>query len=390
MILKNCRLLPELTEGTDLTYADLKIDGKAIADVVPCGTAGHDGEEVIDAHGQTLLPGLIDGHLHAFIGDNPKAGSEYHNGAGRALDGLRYAQYLLKNGYTTIRNCGDHPDFPIGELRNQINAGYFVGPTIITSGMIVMPTVTGMEMASRLWCMAADTPEEFRKAARYNFSHGADFLKIYGTGSLSVPNGKPGASIMMEDEIAECAKIASLHQSYAAIHCHGAECIDTAVRCGIRTIEHATFISEETLQYMDGRRDVGIIPTFYAFNRYLKMDPKPQWVSDMLDKTISCLKNAYRHDILIGWGTDVPMSEQVEEVGKEFRLRSEVLGFQNIDLLKQATITTARLLMIDDQKGSIRPGKDADLILVNGDPAEDISLMYTAPALVIKHGAVVK
>ena len=334
MILKNCRLLPELTEGTDLTCADVVLHDKCIADIVPCGTAGHDDQEIIDAHGQTLLPGLIDGHLHAFIGDNPKAGDPTHGAAGRALDGLRYAQYLLKNGYTTIRNCGDHPDFPIVELRNQINSGFFVGPTILTSGPIVTPSVPGIEVAGKLWCMAADTTDEIRKAARFTFSHGADFLKLYGTGSLSVPNGKPGAQIMADDEIAEGVRTARLYQSYAAIHCHGAECIDAAVRCGVRTIEHATFITEETLCRMDGRRDVGIIPTLYAFNRFLKMDPKPAWVQDMLNQTIACLKNAYRHDILIGWGTDVPMSEQVEEVGKDFRLRSQVLGYENIDLLK--------------------------------------------------------
>ncbi|MBR2950050.1 MAG: amidohydrolase family protein [Lachnospiraceae bacterium] len=389
MILKNCRLLPELTEGTGLTYGDVHINGKFITDITPCGSLCPT-DDIIDACGQTLLPGLIDAHLHAFIADNPKAGDPGHSAAGRALDGLRYARYLLKNGYTTIRNCSDHHEFPIAELRDQINAGYFTGPTILTSGPILIPRLPWSEKMEQLWGMVADGAEGVRQAADFCFSNGADFLKVYGTGSLSVPDGKPGASIMTKEEIEESARAAKAHNSYAAIHCHGAECIHTAVQSGIRTIEHATFISEETLQLMEGRQDVGIVPTLYAFNRFLKMDPKPTWVEELLEQTISSLKNAYRHNILIGWGTDVPMSEQLEEVGKEFRLRSQVLGYQNMDLLKQATINTAKLMMIDDTVGSVRVGKHADLILVDGRPDEDISLMYTAPAMVIKHGRIVK
>ena len=116
----------------------------------------------------------------------------------------------------------------------------------------------------------------------------------------------------------------------------------------------------------------------------------PPEKKETLDNMIAALKNAYTHDILIGWGTDVGMDVQKKEVGMEFRLRKELLGFSNIDMLKQATINSAKLIMMEDKVGSIKVGKMADLVVIDGDPVEDISLMYTAPAHVIKSGAVVK
>lgn len=389
LLLKNCKLVSELTEGTDLTMADVVLDGKIIANVAPCGSIAEDGCEVMDLKGATLLPGLINAHAHLFMADHPKAYWEYLPVSERAMNSLRFAQYLLDNGYTTVRDCGDD-HFCSVAVRNQINAGYFKGPDVICSGPTIMPSEIGCEGLEWM-CRFCDTPMDYRVAARDAFKNGAEFVKIYGTGSMICPGSVPGARIMMADEIREAVAVAKVKQSYAAIHCHGAECIDLAVENGVRTIEHATFIEEETLKKMDGRTDVGLILTVSLVYNWLKMDPIPADKKETIDHMVASLRNAYHnHDVLIGWGTDIDMPIQMQEVGGEFRLRKELLDFSNIDMLKQATINSAKLLMIDHKVGSIKVGKQADLVVIDGDPVKDISLMYTAPAHVIKSGTLIR
>lgn len=383
LVLKNCKLIPELTEGTDLTMADILIDGRLIADILPCGTEISAPHEVQDLEGKTVLPGLINGHIHIFGGDNPASPSAAVHAP---LCGLRFSQYLLKNGYTTLRSCSDYKQFPAVALRDEINAGNFEGPTLLTSGPMIAPTEIPFDIP---WGQVCDTVDDVRRSVRNSLANGADFIKIYASGSMSAPGkSDPDICIMAEDEIRESVKIAEMKGTYVASHCHSAKAMDACVRNGVRTIEHATFVKEETLQLMEGRSDVGIIMTISPFMPFITKNAEPY--KSMMARMIECQKNAYAHDVLIGWGTDITMEVQKAEVGGEFRYRKELLGFDNLDLLKQATINTAKLLMIDDEVGSIKTGKKADLVIIDGDPVKDISLMYTAPASVIKHGAVVK
>lgn len=389
LVLKNCKLVGELTEGTELTMADIVMEGKQISKIVPCGSEVPEDAEVMDIGGATVLPGLINAHVHLCFSDNPNATGAFETIPERTIDVIRFAEYLLENGYTTVRDCGDDVHCPTIALRNQINRGLIQGPNLICCGPTLIPSEVGTEAFG--WkVIVCDTEDEWRKGARTVLSEGADFVKLYGTGSMLCPGSVPGARIMMADEIAAAVKVAKLKQTYAAIHCHGAECIDLAVENGVRCIEHATFITEDTLKKMDGRTDVGLVLSLSLVYEWLHMENIPAEKQKIIDDMTACLKNAYAHDVMIGWGTDVTMGVQKKEVGMEFRLRKELLGCSNLDLLKQATINSAKLLMIEDQVGTIKEGKLADLVVVDGDPLEDISLMYTAPAHVIKSGAVIR
>lgn len=389
LVLKNCKLVGELTEGTELTMADIVMEGKQISRIVPCGSEVPEGAEVMDVGGATVLPGLINAHVHLCFSDNPNATGAFETIPERTIDVIRFAEYLLENGYTTVRDCGDDVHCPTIALRNQINKGFIKGPNLICCGPTLIPSEVGTEAFG--WkVIVCDTEDEWRKGARTVLSEGADFVKLYGTGSMLCPGSVPGARIMMADEIAAAVKVAKLKQTYAAIHCHGAECIDLAVENGVRCIEHATFITEDTLKKMDGRTDVGLVLSLSLVYEWLHMENIPAEKQKIIDDMTACLKNAYAHDVMIGWGTDVTMGVQKKEVGMEFRLRKELLGCSNLDLLKQATINSAKLLMIADQVGTIKEGKMADLVVIDGDPLEDISLMYTAPAHVIKSGDVIR
>jgi imidazolonepropionase-like amidohydrolase len=227
---------------------------------------------------------------------------------------------------------------------------------------------------------------------------GADFIKLYGTGSMMAKGSEPGVQIMDDDEILEAVRVAESKGSYCAMHAHGTKAIDAAVHCGVSTIEHASFIGEETLKYMDGRTDCGIVPTLATVWDIIEnTDPTTDYgsyviakVKELVSEISSCLSNACKnHDVLVGWGTDTPMSAYLNDPGMEFRVRKQLLDCSNIDLLKQATINSAKIMRLDDSIGSIKEGKCADLIVLKGDPVADISVMNEKPVHVIKSGKLI-
>jgi len=392
-VLRNCAFVEALTEDTKLKTGDILMRDGKIERIEPCGSAFEGEYEEMDVKGATVLPGIIDMHVHLHYTHALQAEAWFVDPATRTFDCLKYAQHLLNIGVTTVRDAGDDKFRPATAVKNAIAQGLVSGPRIIDAGMILCPTEIGTEIFENI-TMYVDSPMEMRKAVRLNFQKGAEFIKLYGSGSMMSSGSEPGMRIMEEDEIREAVKIAASKNSYCAIHCHGSEAIDLAVRCGVRTIEHASFIGDKTLQTMDGRTDVGIVPTLAVLRDITEnTDSSSDYGSFVIEKTrrrmeeiAKALKNAYRYDILIGWGTDVQLAAYQKFPGMEFKMRKELLGYANTDILKQATLNSARLIMKDDQIGSIKVGKCADLIVVNGNPVEDISVMYTPPAHVFKDG----
>jgi len=383
----------DLTEGTDLTVGDILIQDGKIECLAPCGTPFEGEYEEMNVDGATVMPGLIDMHVHLYYTHALQAEARFVDPATRTFDCLKYAQHLLNIGITTLRDVGDDEFRPATAVKNAVNQGIVIGPRIIDSGLTLCPTEIGTEVFENI-TQYVDSPMEMRKAVRLNFQKGAQFIKLYGSGSMMASGSEPGMRIMEEDEILEAVKIAASKNSYCAIHCHGTEAIDLAVRCGVRTVEHASFIGDLTLQYMDGRTDVGIVPTLAVLKDLIEnTDSGSDYGSFVIEKTkrlmddiVKSLKNAYRYNILIGWGTDVQLAVYQKFPGLEFQMRKEWLDYANIDILKQATINSAKLMMMEDQIGSIKVGKCADLIVVNGNPVEDMSVMYTPPAHVFKDG----
>ena len=398
MILKNCKLVPELTEANAPVMADVIVKGSLIEAVVPCGSADADGHEVIDLDGATLLPGLIDAHVHLFngkrsggftLGDRDMAPSQW------AYDAYAFAKWFLDNGYTTIRDVGDESNYCGIATRNAIQEGIVVGPRVFCSGMTIVPLTAGFN-TFEFRCAFYGNKEEIRSQARNQFYHGADFLKLYGTGSMLVEDSMPGRRIMLEDEISEAVAVARLRGSYCAVHCHGAEACDVMVDLGVRTIEHASFISDETCRKLDGRKDAGLVPTIScSLPEAQGITRESGAVYDRFENISAerdaCIRNAgENYDILMGWGTDMDIMTMEKTPYIEWKARKDRLGFSNIDLLKQATINSAILMGVDDKIGSIAAGKFADLIVVNGDPVNDITAMYQKPVHVFKDGVMIR
>ena len=396
IVLKNCKLIKELTEGYDGALADIVIEGEIIKEILPAGTADCKDCQVIDLEGKTLLPGLIDAHVHLFMGKRNgfDRSDRLAVPGGAVLDCLKYAQFLLDLGYTTVRDVGDEINYPVFAVRDAIDRGDFTGPTIKGTGVTIAPRTPGFQ-SFEFMLNYADTPEEMRKVVRKQFAAGADCIKLYGTGSMMVADSIPGRRIMEKDEIAEAVKTAALRGSYCACHCHGAEAIEVMAELGVRTIEHATFITEKACQMLEGKKDQGIVLTVACTTEEMnRLDGYDEGAiarfKQINRQRNECLMNAYEnHDILIGWGTDISMDNLKAYPHIEWLERTR-MGMKPVDMLKQATINSAMLMGMDDKIGSVKAGKWADFVIVDGDPTENIEVMYNKPVHVIKKGAVIR
>lgn len=396
MILENCKLVAELCDAGVPQMADVVIDGNKITAIVPCGTPVEGEHERMDIHGATLLPGLIDAHVHLFMGKATAGDRDRITVPAQwAFDCYNYARFFLDNGYTTIRDVGDELHYSGLATRNAINEGIMQGPRIYGSGVTIVPVTAGFD-AYEYFCGLYSTKEDVRRMARDQFNHGADFLKLYGTGSMLADDSLPGKRIMLEDEIAEAVTMAKSKGSYCACHCHGAEAIGVMIEQGVRTIEHASFITDESCKKLDGRKDMGIVPTIAcscpeALGITEDAGAAYEKFSRVSAERDACIRNAYEnYDILMGWGTDMDLGSMQANPYMEWQTRKNRLGISNLDLLKQATINSAVLMGVDNKIGTVSVGKLADFIVVDGDPIADITAMYKKPVHVIKDGEVIR
>lgn len=413
LIIQNCKFIPELTEGTELTNANVYLENgfiTRITEAVPVENETNKADgihlfeeydpkekvQVLDAKGMTLLPGLIDMHTHMQLGGvyGSDLASVRPTIASQTLDCLKYVQTLLSLGYTTIRDVGDVKGNPTFAIRDAIQAGKIVGPRMICSGLTLCPHERGVYDEDGM-VLSVDSPMEMRKAVRTIIGAGADMVKIYASGSMLSPGSLADLKILEEDEVLEAVKIAKSKGTYVAAHCHAAEAVDICQRSGVRTLEHASFITEETAKRLSGKQDQGIVitlactePEVNATDGY--SDEVQKRFEQTMQRVYECLRRAYELDVLIGWGTDCSMNSYIKYPYAEFKARKEHLGFNNIDILKQATINSARLLGIDNEIGTVKVGKEADLVLVDGDPKEDITVMYKPVRHVIKSGMLIR
>ncbi len=239
-------------------------EGK-ISKILPCGAEFAEDGQTLDAAGLTLIPGLIDMHIHLFTGYRQEAERDTLPPAGFAYKCLEYAQFLLDLGYTTVRDVGDYVGWPVLSLAKEIESGYLAGPTLFTSGPILCPTARN---TSSVLSEPIDGADDARRMARLYLKKGAQFIKLYGSASMSSHVGEVGHPIIEMDEIQAAVRVTRDYGTYVSIHCHGSRAIDNAVRSGAHTVEHASLITEETLQYIqENHLDCGIVPTLSVLQR---------------------------------------------------------------------------------------------------------------------------
>jgi len=346
------------------------------------------GAQLIDLGTATLLPGLIDLHTH-LTGDERVHWEDAlvkTTPAHDALWGARNARLTLMAGFTTCRDMG--PTWPYVDvaLRQSIEEGLVPGPRLIVAGNYV--SSTGGAGDARQFSSyvdvplvrnLADGPDEVTKAVRTNLKYGADFIKILATGAVLSKGISPGAQQYSDAEIQAAVTEARRWGRNVAAHAHGADGIKAAIRAGVRTVDHGSYLDDEAIALLKAsNRATFYVPTLYTSAAIDRPDSPVPESERIRSRQVSAIKDAgFRRalaaGIPIGFGTDamvIPHGQNAREFGERVRL-----GESPMAAIVAATSLNAEILGMQDRLGTIAPGKLADLIAVPRDPLADVSAL---------------
>ena len=386
--------------GKPLMPAMVLLDGKTIVKVAKKLKIPKEAK-IIDLGEATLLPGLIDLHTHLCS----KPGIHWEdelvrsNPAEAALWGAHNAKRTLFAGFTTCREMGPTWPYVDVSLRNAIDEGAIPGPRLFVSGNYV--SATGGAGDARQFSIyvdvptvknLADNPNEIIKAVRTNFKHGADFIKILATGAVLSKGLPPGAQQFTDEEIGAAVNEANRWGKTVAAHAHGAEGILAAIRSGVRTIDHGSFLNDEAISILKNTRNTFYVPTLYTSDVIRESGVKNGIPQSEIDRElyvrnaqINAFKKALLADIPIGFATDsgvIPHGDNAREMDVRARY-----GEKPMNTLVSATSLNAQIIGWEDKIGSVEVGKLADLIAVTGNPLKDIKEMQHVQ-FVMKDGEV--
>jgi len=396
------RLIDGLT-NTAQTEMTLVIEGNKITDIRKGYQSAGPGITVIDLKSKTVMPGLIDAHVHLSSETSRNRYTEGFtlNPEDFAFRAVGYAERTLMTGFTTVRDLGGNIAL---YMRNAINGGYIKGPRIVAAGKSIATTgghadptngvnreLMGDPEAKE---GVINSPDEARKAVRQRYKEGSDVIKITATGGV-LSNAKDGAGAhFTEDEIAAVVRTAKDYGFKVEAHAHGAEGMKRAIRAGVTSIEHGTFMDDEVMQLMK-QHGTWYVPTITAGKSVADSAKIPGYFPPLVvpkatetgPRIQSTFAKAYKAGVKIAFGTDAGVFAHGKNY-KEFEYMVEA-GMPAMTAIKTATVNGAELLGMSDKIGSIEKGKLADIIAVEGDPITDIKLMKEV-RFVMKDGVIYK
>jgi len=399
LIVRAGRLL-DVERGLYLTDQAIRIDDGRIASISPWATGSRGGGRLIDWSAYTVMPGMIDLHTH-LVGDISSAdvAAPLSSSAARdALLGVAHARVTLAAGFTTVRDVGTYRALVDVALRNAINAGQVQGPRMYVSGAYVTATngggevtglPSGMTVPDEMRRGVADNAAQVRTRARELLAGGADFIKVIATGAVFTSGTTPSAPEYSEEEIRAAVEEAARAGTFVAAHAHGAEGIKNAVRAGVRTIEHGSYLDDEGIALMV-KHGTWLVADIYNGDYTEEVGSRDGWSEEILRKNRettdiqrAAFAKAVKAGVRIGFGTDAgiyPHGDNARQFAYMVRYGMTPLG-----AIRAATISAAASLGRAQELGSIAPGKFADLVAIDGDPLEDITRLEHV-AGVIKNG----
>jgi imidazolonepropionase-like amidohydrolase len=334
-----------------------------------------DGARVLDLKGKYVLPGLIDAHTHA---------SDFAS--------FRRA---LESGVTTVRSAGVSNFVDVG-FHQLVTAGVVAGPDVLSAGYHVRPQMAAeafLEHPEYSDLMAGVTTiERMRRAVQMNLSHNVNWIKILATERAGTADTDPRKQVYSEEEIRAIVQEAATRGVPVEAHAHGDEGAMAAVRAGVRSIEHGTYLSDATLQLMK-ERGTYFDPTYTTVIDLAEAGGDYDVPAlrirglHMLPRLRDAVVRAHKSGIRIVTGTDTGYGpNSLTRVGQEATHFVE-MGFTPLEALQSATLVNAEMLRLEKSIGVVEVGYEADLIAVEGNPLENIATIQD-PLLVISNGRV--
>lgn len=380
---------------------EVHVRGDKIAAVAP-GPVAAPGARRVDLGGRTLMPGLIDCHVHIAPGavlNQPKQPASFV-----AARGVKWLWEMINRGFTTVRDAGGAD----AGFRKAVELSIAVGPRMFVAGRAISqtgghgdkrwPSEYGCACGEAHASLArvADGVPEVRKAVRDELRMGADHIKVMAGGGVSSPSDSLSHLQYSDEELSAIVDEAARQNTYCMAHVYTARGIKRAVELGIRTIEHGNFLDEETAKVM-AARNAFLVPTLVTY----RVDGANGKAIGFTDETIAknsevlaagtrSLDIARAAGVKIAYGTDLAYSPKFHQP-EEFLVRAEVQP--PADIIRSATVIGAEVLRMEGKIGVIKPGAFADLLAIDGDPLTDLKVLQnegTNMALIMKAGAIVK
>lgn len=402
LVLRHATVL-DPAAGVPVPDQDLVIEDGRIVEIDSRAGAGANARS-IDVRGRTVLPGLIDAHVHVTAVTADLAALSEMSPALVTARAARLLREMLLRGFTTVRDAGGADS----GLAAAITQGYLTGPRVVFGGKALSQTGGHGDMRgpgrwewvdwpgrpglSRL----CDGVAEVRRAARDELRQGAHHIKLMLSGGVASPTDRVDSMQFSDEEVRAAVEETSAANRYVAGHAYTARAVNRALALGVRSIEHGNLLDETTIPLFI-ERGAFYVPTLVTYRELAQHGA--EWglpeksrakVFDVLDAGVHALELAHRGGVAIAYGTDLLGGMQGAQLD-EFTLRGEVQP--PLDVLRSATSVAARLVGMEGQIGAVAVGARADLLVVDGDPLADLRVL-TAPerhlSLLLHGGAIVK
>ncbi len=406
ILLKNARVFDGVN-GDCPEGMDILVDGGTICEIsaTPIRAAA---AQAIDVGGRTLMPGLIDAHMHAYGSDMSVQKVDLAGDPYRTAHAVRMLGFALDCGFTTVRDIGGGD----WSLARAIEDRLIRAPRYFYAGKIL--SMTGGHGDFRAmsesrhtsgycscgdynsFCVIADGVDQCLKAVREELRRGAHCIKIMGSGGVLSPTDPIWMNQYREDEIRAIVSETAERRTYVSSHCHPVEAIRRSVDFGVRCIEHGTLMDDATARHV-AAKGAYVVPTMVISTVLGEIGRGLGFSPQIMDKAaianrqaLAGLDSMRRAGVKIGLGTDL-LGETYVHQCREFTIRKEV--FSPLEILRQATSTNAEILMQKDTLGCVKPGAHADLLVVDGDPLKDIDLLAASGRnlrLIMRAGEIVR
>lgn len=378
----------QVWNGEKFEIKDIFLSDEFIEDITSSCEGSFNNINIIDAQNKYILPGIIDCHVHLNLDGSIHSlekiakMTEFE----AMFEAIISASKLIKSGITTVRDCGDI-NFEVLAVRNEINKGRLKGPRIIACGPALKMT------GGHYFGKVIDGVEEARKAARELIAAGVDCFKFMASGGFSTMGigEEPGTVQLDVDEMAIIIKEGEKRNITSCAHAHGKQSILNALNAGVTSVEHCTFIDEEVTEKIL-EKDAFVVPTFSAHvliaeqgNQGIIPEHRVNMNKQVYKEKVPRFNKAYKSGIKVAFGRDSgPTCVEHENFVVEMKAM-ESAGMSRKDIIISATENAAKLLKLWNKVGSLEKGKYADIILLEGNPLDNLE-NFEKLYMVIKDG----